>query len=147
MVTLPFFFSSIQFGDTLRNGESKEFFNEDRVNTSSTILYSSAAWCQLHTIYDLRHEQDSINLWTRTDMLSYETNESCHPCHSYFSCQHLSLWANPVQTTQGTETGVGDRPRRRFFTFQSRKRNISRSASGPALTVVDADRTHVIQVE
>ena len=48
---------------------------------------------------------------------------------------------------QGTETGVGDRPRRRFSTFQFRKRNIFRSASGPTLTVVDADRTHVIQVE
>ena len=44
--------------------------------------------------------------------------------------------------TDGAEAGAGDRHRRRFSTFQFRKRNISRSASGPALTVVDADRTH-----
>jgi len=50
--------------------------------------------------------------------------------------------------TEGSESGLGDnsrtdRPRKRFSTFQFRRRPMTRSASGPALTVVDADRTHV----
>lgn len=51
-------------------------------------------------------------------------------------------------TTEGTESGLSDNsrtdpPRKRFSAFQFRKHPMTRSVSGPALTVVDADRTHV----
>ncbi|KAL4067084.1 hypothetical protein V8B97DRAFT_1979546 [Scleroderma yunnanense] len=63
-----------------------------------------------------------------------------------------ALAPEKAHTTEGAESGLGDndhndRSRKRFSAFHFRKRPMSRSVSGPALTVVDADRTQLAEHE
>ncbi|KAI6116181.1 hypothetical protein F5141DRAFT_1101618 [Pisolithus sp. B1] len=55
----------------------------------------------------------------------------------------VSVSPNPVETTESSSSDSDrtDRPKKRFSAFQFHKRATSRSASGPALAVVDADHT------
>lgn len=54
-----------------------------------------------------------------------------------------SVTPNPAETTESSssDSDRADRPKKRFSAFQFHKRATSRSASGPALAVVDADHT------
>lgn len=52
-----------------------------------------------------------------------------------------SVPPNPAETTESSSSDSTDRPKKRFSAFQFHKRATSRSASGPALAVVDADHT------
>lgn len=54
-----------------------------------------------------------------------------------------SVIPNPAETMESSssDSDRADRPKKRFSAFQFHKRATSRSASGPALAVVDADHT------